>query len=211
MISNSYNNMSPSELEAFSATIINRLQTNPLFVPIRDAALINLLLAHAAFSAAKLDYETYRGTDRGALRESCRLALVKELFLTSVIVLAFAKDNMDIVKAAGYAPYKTSRPKNSDKKEPVPVTAPTNFNIVHVANKPGFLYLKWTGVKGARIYGIFKRLVGTTDWINGTQTSNKYIELSGFEPGSVWEFCICTYGAGEFKSEPTSAFGILIK
>ncbi len=212
MISNSYNSMTPPELEAFSATIINRLQTNSIFVPIKDAALINLLPAHAAFSAAKLDYDTYRGTDRGALRESCRLALVEQLFLTSVIVLALAKTDTAIITASGYVLRKTTRPKSSSgKKEPVLVTAPLNFNVVRVDNKPGFLYLSWTGVKGARIYGIFKRLIGTIEWINGSQTSHKFIELSGFEPGSVWEFCVCTYGAGELKSELTPTFGILVK
>ncbi len=211
MIANSYNTMPPTELEAFSATIIKRVENNPIYSPIKEAALVDLVPAHNAFSTAKLDYDTNRGTDRGALRESCRLALVKQLFLTSVIVLAFAKTDTDILNASGYVLRKTTRPKNSAKKEPVFVTVPTNFTVANVENKPGFLNLTWLGVKGARNYGIFKRLKGTPVWMNGIQTSNKSIELSGFEPDSVWEFCICTYGPGELKSEQSSAFGILVK
>ena len=202
--------MSPKDLEPFSALVTTRLEHTSLFAPIKEVVLSTLSPAHKTFSDANQDYDSYGGGDRRDLREKCRLELVKQLYLSSIKVEDLAKGDADIIAASGYVLLKTTRLKVSNK-EPVPVMIPTNFVVANVKNKPGFLNLSWSRSVGSRLYNILKRVLGTTEWQNCESTSNNSIELGGFEPGTVMEFCVRTHGLGETKSEYTAPEGILIK
>lgn len=209
MINHTYKNMLPNELEPFSALVKTRLDENPLLSSIKEAALVNLAPAHKAFSDAKLDFNNYRGPDRSTTRENCRLELVKQLYLSSVLVEALAKGDTAIIEASGFVLRKTTRPKSS-KKEAQPVLPPANFNALDIKTKSGSVLLNWSRVIGARTYAIEKRIKGTTVWENGVYTSNSSIELSGFPPDSVYEFRVRTHGLGELKSEFTVAVGVVV-
>jgi hypothetical protein len=211
MIAHTYKNMSPKDLESFSALVTSRLENNPIFASIKEAALLDLSPAHKALSKANLDYDTNGGGGvLRDLREKCRLDLVKELYLSSVQVEALAKTDAEIISASGYVLLKTTRAKIANK-EPNPVKTPINFVIANVKNKPGFVNLSWSRVTGSRLYSIQKRAMGTTEWLPLESTTNTLIELGGFEPNTVMEFCVRTHGLGEMKSEYTAPEGILIK
>lgn len=201
--------MTPPELESFSALVKTRLDENPLLSSIKVAALADLSPAHKAFSDAKLDFDNFKGPNRNAVRENCRLELVKQLYLTSVLVEALAKGDTAIIDASGFVLRKTTRPK-SDKKQPTPVLTPTNFNAVIIKTKTGVVLLTWSKVVGARTYAIEKRLKGETVWQNGDYTSLCSIELTGLSADSVYEFRVRAHGAGEVKSEFTTPVGVVI-
>lgn len=209
MINHTYKNMTPPELESFSALVKTRLDENPILGSIKVAALADLAPAHKAFSDAKLDFENYKGPNRNVLRENCRLELVKQLYLTSVLVEALAKGDEEVINASGFALRKSTRPKTS-RKDPLPVLSPANFNAVDIRTKPGSVFLTWSKVVGARTYAIERRLKGETVWQNGDYTSNCSIELSGLPSDSVYEFRVRAHGAGEVKSEFTTAVGVVI-
>ena len=209
MLSHTYKNMSPKELELFGALVTSRLDTNDIFSSIKQVALVDLLPAYKAFSKARQDFDSFGGSDRSTLRETCRMELVKQLYLTSIKVEDLARGEPDIVSASGYVLRKTSRPKTA-QKEDVPVLPPSNLQVVAVRTKSGVVSLSWSRVVGARTYAIEKRIKGETVWVNGEYTSNTSIELSGFAPDSVMEFRVRTHAIGEGKSEWSAAIGVLI-
>ena len=208
MVSHTYRNMTPAELEPFGALVTTRLDNNAIFSSIKVAALLDLLPALLAFSAARRDFESFRGTDRRDKQEACRIALVNQLYFTSIKVEDLAKNDTEIISASGYI-LRKMRAKNQ-KKEPVLVVAPTNFMVVNDPLKTGFVHLSWDKVKGASTYGIERRLRGETAWQNGDYTTNTSLDLSGFPPDSVVEFRIRTMGEGEDKSEFSAVVAVLV-
>ncbi len=202
--------MAYKELEPFSAVVTSRLGNNLIFSSIKDASLMDLLPAHQAFSAARLDYSVNGGVIPRALLESTHMTLIKQLYLSSINVEGLAKGDVEIINASGYIASKTTRKTSSNKKEPDPVAAPTKFKGIAIDNKPGFVSLSWFKALSARTYGIESRVRGTEVWLNGDYTSNLSIELSGFEPGSIVEFRLRTYGKGETKSDYSVIIAVLI-
>lgn len=209
MISHTYKNMSPKDLDSFGALVTSHLDRDPIFSGIKEVSLSDLLPAYQTFSATKTEFDKFGGTDRSTLRETCRVELVRQLYLTSVTVEGLAKGNSDIVAASGYVLRKTSRPKTA-QKEDVLVMPPSNLKVEDIRTKSGSIKLSWSRVVGARTYAIEKRVKGETVWMNGEYTSNTSIELSGFPPDSVMEFRLRTHAAGEGKSEWSAAVGVLI-
>ena len=208
MITHNYKSMSAADLDAFSALIISRLTNHTLLTSIKTAALVDLEPAHAAFSSAKLLAASKGGSDRYALRETCRLEVVNQLYLTSVQVEAFAKGDTAILEASGFTPLKTRN--KASKKEPVLVSTPLDFKAVAVPNKPGTIRLSWLPVKGARTYAIEQRVKGETTWRNGEYTSEDFIDLSSYELDSIMEFRIRAIGFGSDKSEWTTVAKVLV-
>jgi hypothetical protein len=211
MISHTYKNMSPKDLDSFGALVTSHLDRDPIFSGIKEASLSDLLPAYQTFSAAKTDFDKFGGSDRSTLRETSRVELVRQLYLTSVIVEGLAKGSSDIVAASGYVLRKTSRPKVAPKKEDVLIMPPSNLKVEDIRTKSGSVRLSWPRVVGARTYAIEKRVKGGDNvWMNGEYTSNTSIELSGFAPDSVMEFRVRTHAVGEGKSEWSAAVGVLI-
>lgn len=208
MISHTYRNMSPSDLESFGALVTTRLENNAILSSIKVAGLLNLMPALLAFSAAKRDFDSFRGTDRRDKQEICRTALINELYFTSIKVEDLAKNDTEIITASGYI-LRKARAKGQ-KKEPVLVVTPTNFMAINDPMKTGFVHLTWDKVKGASTYGIERRLRGETAWQNGDYTTNNALDLSGFPPNSIMEFRIRTMGAGEDKSEFSAVIAVLV-
>ena len=208
MIVHNYRNMTPEQLEVFSANIILRIKNDALFITIREATLALLEPLHRDFSAAIQAYSGLKGDDRKTTRENCRLALVDQLYFTSIDVLALAKKDISIIEASGYK-MRVQKSKTT-KKEPVFVVTPLNFTVFYIQNRPGEIHLSWDDVLGASTYAIEQRVLGETAWQNGNYTSFNFIDLTGYPTGTIMEFRIRTIGAGEDKSEWTPVVGVWI-
>lgn len=208
MIVHNYRNMPPTELESFSANIILRIKNDSKYITLKEPTLAALEPLHRDFSAANKVYSSFKGDDRKTTREESRGALVDQLYYTSLDVLALAKKDTTIIDDSGYK-RRAAKTKTS-KKGPTPVIAPFNFTVFNIQNKAGEIHLSWDEVFGASTYAIEQRILGETTWKNGTYTSNNFIDLTGYPPGTIMEFRICTIGAGENKSEWTPVVGVWI-
>ena len=208
MISHTYKNMSPTDIESFGALIISRLSNNTLFNTVKAAVLLDLELAQNAFSAAKTATAS-GGSDRIQIRDTCQKALVNQLYFTSIKVEDLAKGDSAVIEAAGYALRKATRSKRT-KKEPVAVVTPSGLKVTNIKTKPGFLYLAWSEVAGVLNYAVEFRIKGETVWKNGTYTTNEFVELSGFASDTIIEFRIRALGASEDKSDWTAVVKILV-
>ncbi len=207
MISHTYKNMGPTDLEAFGALVISRLSNNTLFNAVKASILLDFELAQNAFAVAKTAASS-GGSDRIEIRETCKKDLVNQLYFTSIKVEDLAKGDSDVIEAAGFVLRKAKAKRT--KKEPIAVVTPIGLSAINVKTKPGFIYLAWSEVAGVLNYAVEFRIKGETVWKNGTYTTHEFVELSGFASDTIVEFRIRALGEGEDKSDWTSVVKILV-
>jgi hypothetical protein len=159
----------------------------------------------------KLDYESFSlalalaaGRATLAIKEKNdkRDVLINRLLIIAKLVEILAGDDENIAIAAGFDVRKA--PQSIDKISP-----PTSFTATNDDLSTAVL-LKWKAGEGAVQYAIKHRVQGETEWKNGSYTTACSIVLKGFEQGSYVEFCACSTGRKEMKSDYTAPMGVWI-
>jgi hypothetical protein len=199
-ISLSFKRLNDSAFDVFS----NRVQ----LLMSKDAQFDSL---RADVDKLKLDYETYSlalamAAGRATLaineRNNKRDILTTRLLIIAKLVEILAGDDENIAVAAGFEVRKA--PQSIDK-----ITPPSNFTVINDDVSTAVL-LKWKAGEGAVQYSIKHRVQGEAEWKNGSYTTACSIVLKGFELGSYVEFCACSTGRKEMKSDYTPPMGVWI-
>jgi hypothetical protein len=199
-ISLSFKRLTDSAFDVFA----NRVQ----LLMLKDAQFDSL---KAEVDKLKLDYEAFslalalaagRATLAIKERNDKREVLNTRLLIIAKLVEILAGDDENVAIAAGFELRKAPQP--IDKISP-----PSSFTVTNDAVSTAVL-LKWKAGEGAVQYAIKHRVQGETEWKNGSYTTACSIVLKGFAQGSYVEFCACSTGRKEMKSDYTPPMGVWI-
>jgi hypothetical protein len=199
-ISLSFKRLSDSAFDVFSNRVHLLMSKDAQFDSL-TAEVAKLKVDYDSFSLA-LAIATGRATLAIKERNDKRDVLITRLLIIAKLVEIMAGDDENVAIAAGFELRKKSE--SIDK-----ITPPTNFTAVNDDVSTAVL-LKWKAGEGALQYAVKHRVKGETEWKNGSYTTSCSIVLSGFELGSYVEFCVCSTGRKEMKSDYTAPMGVWI-
>jgi hypothetical protein len=184
IVSLSFRKYGEADLAQFATNIVNRMKADAQFSTLMTY-VDGLSVCDTAF-----DLAVSNALDGGSLlvkEKNRKMAELKDqLEVVAIQVEGLAKEDEDVVLAAGFKLKRASEPIND-------VSEPTGLKVVK-GDKPGSIKVTWEAVPGAINYGIETRLAGETQWRNGDYSSARSTVLTGFDLGAHVYIQVRTYG-----------------
>ena len=191
LIDLSFKKLPQADLAQFANNVINCMTKDAQFITLKSFV-----------DTLKEDYDAFTTAVSNAvnggtllIREKNRKMddLKAELETVAIQVEALAKENEDMVEAAGYQVRETPKPIT----ELVP---PSGLTVLNVSNKSGEVKLSWKPTPGAVNYGIERLYAGETNWQNGDYDTASSTVIKDLKPGSQVTFHVRAIGTKGKKS-----------
>ena len=200
IVSLSFKRYGDADVAQFATNVVNRMKVDPQFISLMPQVEV-LHVCDTAFDLA-VSNAIHGGTQLTKEKNRKGDELKNQLEVVAIYIEAMAKENEDLVLAAGYEVKKPSEPITD-------ITDPTALKVVN-EDRSGSVKLSWDTVVGAINYGIERKIGEGAVWQNGDYSSAKSTVITGLPPGTYVSFQVRAYARKGMVSGWSQEIGIWV-
>jgi hypothetical protein len=200
IISLTFKRYSEADLAQFATNVVNRMTVDPQFASLMPQVDVlsacdkafDLAVSNALHGGTQLTKEKNRKMDE----------LKNQLEVVAIYIEGLAKEDEDVVSAAGYEVKKAAEPINF-------IAEPTAVKVVN-DERSGAVKLSWNAVEGAINYGIERKIGEGAAWQNGDYSSARSTVITGLPPGTYTSFQVRAYARKGMVSGWSQEVGVWV-
>ena len=200
IVSLSFKKYGEANLAQFATNVVNCMKADPQFISIMPQVDV-LSVCDTAFDLA-VSNAIHGGTQLTKEKNRKGDELKNQLEVVAIYIEGLAKENEDMVLAAGYEVKKAGEPITD-------ITEPTALKVVN-EDRSGSVKLSWDTVVGAINYGIERKIGEGAVWQNGDYSSAKSTVIAGLPPGTYVSFQVRAYARKGMVSVWSQEIGIWV-
>jgi hypothetical protein len=200
IVSLSFKKYTEADLAQFATNVVNRMKADPQFSSLMPHVEV-LSVCDTAFDLA-VSNALHGGTQLTKEKNRKMEELKNQLEVVAIYIEGLAKENEDVVLAAGYEVKKAGEPITD-------INEPTALKVINEA-RSGSIKLSWDTVVGAINYGIERKIGEGAVWQNGDYSSAKSTVIAGLPPGTYVSFQVRAYARKGMVSGWSQEIGIWV-
>ena len=200
IVSLSFKKYGEANLAQFATNVVNRMKADSQFISIMPHVDV-LSVCDTAYDLA-VSNALHGGTQLTKEKNRKMEELKDQLEVVAIYIEGLAKENEDMVLAAGYEVKKVGEPITD-------ITEPTALKVMN-EDRSGSVKLSWDGVAGAINYGVERKIGENGAWQNGDYSSAKSTVIAGLPPGSYVSFQVRAYARKGMVSSWSQEVGVWV-
>jgi hypothetical protein len=200
IVSLSFKKYGEAELAQFATNVVNRMKADPQFVSLMPHVEV-LSACDTAFDLA-VSNALLGGTQLTKEKNRKMEELKNQLEVVAIYIEGLAKENEDVVLAAGYEVKKAAEPITD-------INEPTALKVMN-EDRSGSVKVSWETVAGAINYGVERKIGDSGVWQNGDYSSAKSTVITGLPPGSYVSFQVRAYARKGLVSGWSQEVGVWV-
>jgi hypothetical protein len=200
IVSLSFKKYGDADIAQFATNVVNRMTADPQFSSLMPHVQV-LHVCDTAFDLA-VSNALHGGTQLTKEKNRKGEELKNQLEVVAIYIEAMAKEDEDVVLAAGYEVKKAG-------ESITEITEPTGLKVLN-EDRTGYVKVKWEAVPGAINYGVERKIGDSTVWQNGDYSSAKSTVIVGLTPGTYVSFQVRAYARKGLVSGWSQEVGVWV-